>query len=263
MNQELNIILIEDDRDACERFIEYTYAIEEISITATTNNSYHALEMVKELLPDAIILDLELNEGQGNGLLFLQCLEKLDIPYKPYILITTYNSSSVTYDYARQFGADFIMSKYQTDYSEQNVIEFLKMMKDTIQHNIKKTSNHYVTVESPQQREQYLRKRINFELDHIGISPKAVGYQYLTEAILLIINEQKKNLCTTIAQKYGKSDPSVERAMQNAINKAWRSNDIDDLMNYYTARINSEKGVPTLTEFIYYYANKIKSERRD
>lgn len=260
MNQELNVILIEDDRAACERFIECTYAIEDLSITATTNNSYHAIELVKELLPDAIILDLELNEGQGNGLLFLHDLKKLNLPYKPYILITTNNSSSVTYDYARRFGADFIMSKYQTDYSEQNVLEFLTMMKDTIQHNINKTNNHYVTVESPQQREKQLRKRINYELDHIGISPKAVGYKYLTDAILLIINDQENNLCTTIAQKYGKSDPSVERAMQNAINKAWRSNDIDELMNYYTARISSEKGVPTLTEFIYYYANKIKNE---
>ena len=43
-----------------------------------------------------------------------------------------------------------------------------------------------------------------------------------------------------------------------AINNAWRSTSIDDLMMHYKARINYETGVPTPTEFIYYYKDKIK-----
>lgn len=60
-----------------------------------------------------------------------------------------------------------------------------------------------------------------------------------------------------LGEKYKKSDASIERAMQNAINRAWRTSDIDDLLTYYTARIQSQKGVPTIMEFIFYYANKI------
>jgi hypothetical protein len=97
-------------------------------------------------------------------------------------------------------------------------------------------------------------------LNYVGISPKAVGYKYLTDAILLVMGEYDGSLCTAIGQKYAKTDSSVERAMQNAIISAWRTNDIDELLQHYTARINSEKGIPTLTEFIYYYANKIKNE---
>ena len=48
--------------------------------------------------------------------------------------------------------------------------------------------------------------------------------------------------------------------MQNAINRAWAISNIDDLLENYTAKISSSKGVPTLTEFIFYYANKIKNE---
>lgn len=259
MDRELNIILVEDDADACKRFAEYVDLTDNISITAITNNSYQALELVKKLPPDAIILDLELNQGQGNGLLFLQELENLDIPFKPYVLITTNNSSPTTYEYARQTGADFIMSKHQADYSEQNAIDFLTMMKDIIQNNITKQYSAYATTESPAQYEKRLKKKITMELNNIGISPKAVGYKYLIDAILLVIDGQSKNLCVTIGQKYAKTDSSVERAMQNAINRAWCSTDIEDLLAYYTARINSEKGVPTLTEFVYYYANKIKN----
>ena len=48
--------------------------------------------------------------------------------------------------------------------------------------------------------------------------------------------------------------------MQNAILHAWRISSLEDLTTYYTARINYETGVPTPTELIYYYADKIKRE---
>ena len=67
------------------------------------------------------------------------------------------------------------------------------------------------------------------------------------------------NICILIAEKHKVSTPSVERAMQNAINKAWKTSDIDTLEKYYTGKISSEKGSPTITEFIYFYANKIKN----
>jgi DNA-binding NarL/FixJ family response regulator len=260
MDKELNILLIEDDTSACKRFTEYVDLTENISIIAITNNSFRALELVKEHLPDAVILDLELNQGKGNGLLFLQDLNQLDIPFKPFILVTTNNSSTMTSDYARQLGADFIMSKHQDDYSEKSAIDFLEMMRGIIQNNIQKKQPDYETTESASQREKRFTRLINRELNSVGISPKAVGYKYLTDAILLVLDEYDGSLCTAIGLKYAKTDSSVERAMQNAINSAWRTNDIDELIKHYTARINSEKGVPTLTEFIYYYANKIKNE---
>lgn len=259
MNRELNIILIEDDPNACKGFKEYVDMVTDVLLIEATNNSYRAVELVKEHLPDAIILDLELNEGQGNGLLFLQELKKLSLPFKPYILVTTNNSSSTTYDFCRQMGADFIMSKHQDDYSEKNAVEFLRMMKDIIQsrRNTQPSAGNAPVSTEPSTKQ--IERMISSELDAVGISPKAIGYNYLSDAILLIIKGKPNNICGTLATKYKKTDSSIERAMQNAINKAWRTTDIDDLLTHYKARISSEKGVPTLTEFIHYYAKKVKN----
>ncbi|MCM1497995.1 MAG: response regulator [Clostridium sp.] len=259
MNKRLNIILVDDDISVHTRFTEYADAAIDISILAATDNSYQAFELVKEYRPDAIVLDLELNRGTGNGLLLLRDLQCLLPSYKPYILVTTNNPSTVTHDCARKLGADFILSKRQTDYSEKKVIELLSLMKDTIKKSLYNRSPEHGYSESTVQKKKRLTQLINIELDLIGISPKAVGYKYLTDAILLVLNDQQHNLCTTIGEKYAKTNTSVERAMQNAINSAWRSNDVDELLKHYTARIHSEKGVPTLTELIYYYANKIKN----
>jgi two-component system response regulator (stage 0 sporulation protein A) len=98
------------------------------------------------------------------------------------------------------------------------------------------------------------------ELDRVGINPKSVGYAYLVDAIMIVIKKPTHNVCTPIAIKYKKSEACVERAMQNAINRAWRTNSTEDLLTWYTARINADRGNPTITEFICYYANKLRNE---
>ncbi len=256
----LSILLVEDDTNACKEFTDYIENEENIFLIGVTNDSEKAINIVKDNLPDAIILDLELNTGKGNGLSLLQELKHLQFDVTPYILITTNNSSQITYDSARYLGADFIMFKHQEDYSAKNVIDFLKIINPTLLRQKQTANKTPPATESSEAKSKRIICRISKELNCIGISPKAVGYQYLVDAIYMVIKHPVQNLCNAIGEKYKKTESSVERAMQNAINRAWRSSDIDDLLKYYTARINSEKGVPTLTEFIYYYANKIKND---
>ena len=260
MERELSILLVEDDSQACEDIATYIDALEDVVLTGITNNASRAEQMIQDTLPDAVILDLELHGGSGSGLSLLQALHNNPPAQMPYILITTNNSSAVTYEAARELGADFILSKHQRDYSPQGAVEFLRALKNVIQKHHAKINQRQGSSESPAQKNRRMARRICLELDRVGISAKAKGYQYLTDAILLVYKAPTPNLCTVIGQKYGKTESSVERAMQNAIAKAWRTTPIDDLLKYYTAKISSEKGVPTMTEFIYYYANKIKNE---
>ena len=57
-----------------------------------------------------------------------------------------------------------------------------------------------------------------------------------------------------------KTENSVERAMQNAIDRTWKTTDINVLLKHYTAKINPDRGAPTITEFIHYYAQQIKND---
>ena len=257
---ELSVLIVEDEPSVCQSFLNLAENMEDIYIVSVTNNASKAVSDIKDFLPNAVILDLELHQGGGSGLDVLQELQELSLDTVPYILITTNNTSSITYEYARQLGADFIMSKHQENYSEKTALDFLKMMKNVI-HNKRKTSPLIqLTTESPKQQNKRITRRIISELNNIGINPKSVGYQYLIDAIFIVIQKPTQNLCTVIGQKYKKTESSVERAMQNAICRAWRQTDIEDLLIYYTAKVHSEKVVPTVTEFIYYYANKIKNE---
>jgi flavin-binding protein dodecin len=166
----------------------------------------------------------------------------------------------MTHDRVRQEGADFIMVKSQEDYSTENVIEFLRSLKKTIHESRKKVKQRNdFDEDSPHDIKKRLEIRVTAEIDQIGISPKAMGRSYLIDAIMHRA-EGHHGQVAAIAKMYGKTEASVERAMQNAINRAWSTMQPDDLLLHYTARIHSEKGVPTVTEFVCHYANKMKIE---
>lgn len=258
---ELTIILVEDDPLICKSFAECLDKFDDISLVSVTNNSSKALEDIKDYMPNVVILDLELHHGSGSGLDVLRGLEEMsDSIIKPYVLITTNNTSAVTYECARNLGADYILSKHQDNYSEKTVVDFLNMMKPAILSRKQLQQVKQTTKESPNIRSKRIRQRIMRELNNVGINPKSVGYTYLIEAIEITMEQPTQNICTIIGKKHGKTDFSVERAMQNAIKRAWTVTNIDDLYTYYTARITSDKGMPTITEFIHYYALKLNNE---
>ena len=73
-------------------------------------------------------------------------------------------------------------------------------------------------------------------------------------------NYESISVIQFLVGKYKRASSTISRAMQNAILHAWRISALEDLNTYYTAKINYETGVPTPTEFIYYYADKIKKQ---
>jgi DNA-binding NarL/FixJ family response regulator len=263
MEEVLSILLVEDDPFETDAIKKYAHTVSDVRLLANTDSSYEGILLVKTHLPDVVILDLELHHGSGNGLIFLEELTTLDVPFKPYILITTNNTSPITHNRARQYNVDFIMAKFQKDYSAQTVIEFLRSQKEIIHKNNARLlglSGTAATIESPNELMKRISTRINRELELIGISPKVKGKPYLHDGIALVMQDPDTRVSRILAQKYKKTDDSIERAMSTAINGAWRKTEIDNLEKYYTAYINPDRGVPTVSEFIFYYAEKIKRE---
>lgn len=260
MDKKLVVLLIEDEPSECAAIQNYIEPLDDISLIGVSNNSEKALVLTKAYLPDVVILDLELHQGGGNGLLYLSALNDLKLTKRPFILVTTNNTSEVTLAYARQLGADFIMTKYNSDYSAKSVIDFLRSMKSII---ISHTGCSNITMPdmTPAQKERLQMQRIQRELDLLGVSPKVKGYRYLVDAIQFYIEDPGENISRRLAEKYKKTAASVERAMQNAINHTWATSDTEALETHYRARIRPEKGMPTMMEFISYYAREIQNGR--
>lgn len=261
MDAKLEILIVEDDpKDLSDLITELDANSEYFSLSGTTSNSDKAFEMVMESLPDVIILDLELQKGYGDGIDLLKKMYDTHLSRPPFILIVTNNISTVTHDIARSLGADYVMTKCQEGYTAKLPFEFLKTSKELIL--TRKAVDNGVIITSAQQSEhseKRFRRLAYEEMNLIGVNPKSSGYQYLADAIVLLSQDKREGVYKVIAQKYGKAPATIERAMQNAINRTWVTTPLEILLKYYRAPIKSDRGVPTITEFIYYYAHKIQT----
>lgn len=257
---KVDLFVIEDEKSICEEYKERVKDYSEINYLGSTGSSEKALQICKELNPGALVLDLELQQGSGNGLEFLRKLKNLNLPTKPYIIVVTNIISPTTHKIARQLGTDFVITKSQKDYNVKMVLDLFKTYNDVgLGLDNDKMFEGSPKMEAAIAYREKLKSRIAEELDLIGISPRVKGRKYLRDAIEMTCDKERTNLYAQIARNYSTSPASVERAMQNAINRAWSVTDTETLEKQYTAYINPNRGYPTLTEFIYYYADKVKS----
>lgn len=261
IEKPMPILLIEDNETEVNDFKNYTENRNDVYLVKTTNSSYEGLEYVKTYMPEGIILDLELHKGEGSGLEFLEELQKLELDFKPLIVVTTNVNSDIIYNHIRELGADFIFYKKQSDYNVEMVINSIVSLRVAIYRSKTNSMRNRTTTEAPIEHENRIKDKINNELDLVGISSHLKGRKYLFDAIFYLLENNGKDddsVFYHLANMYKVGNSSVSRAMQTAINYAWRISPIEDLMIHYKARINVETGVPTPTEFIYYYADKIR-----
>lgn len=263
MNEKkpMPLLLIEDDVAECIKFKDCANNRTDITFVGMTSSSIEGLQYLKTQLPEGIILDLQLNKGKGSGLQFLEALNKANLKTRPIIIITTSNRSELVYNHVEENGVDWIFCKKQDDYSAELVINtMLTLRKSLYSRRVDNLPSDMQTLETPEEIKKRISQRIDTELSLVGINSRLKGRKYLHEAICLLINLEKgasEAVVNQVATSHKISYSAVARAMQTAINNAWESSSIEDLQTHYKARIDIRTGVPSPTEFIHYYSDKI------
>ena len=256
----MKILIIEDDVNDCNNFINSVKHRDDVEIIAITDSDVEGLKYAKLKQPEGIILDLELNNsmtGNADALGFLSELKKLNLDYEPIIVITTHIHSKRIYDMVHRNGADIILYKNHPRYSADYVLNKMLSLREITPQK---------TVETLKEELEDNRKKISYciarELDLIGIPAKMTGRKYIHDAILYLIENKGDNINVIrhLTSIYKKSGNTITNGIQNAIMHAWNNTPVDDLLEYYRARVSPETGVPTPMEFIYYYVDKIERE---
>jgi len=261
-NKPMPLLLIEDDVAECIKFKDYANKRTDIVFVGMTGSSTEGLQYVKTRMPEGIILDLELHKGKGSGIQFLTELKGANIALRPIIIVTTNSPSNIVYNHVHDIGADLVFYKRQADYSVEMVINTLLTLRKSL-HTVRHDGlpEDLQTIESPEELRIRITERIAIELDLIGIGVRYKGRAHLQEAIFLLIHRDKSSsdaVLYDVSKQNKQSYSAVIRAIQTSINKAWDTSSIEDLQRYYTARVNIHTGVPSPTELIHYYADKIR-----
>lgn len=262
-NQPMTLLLIDDDLAECIRYRNCATNRDDIRFVGMTGSSFEGMSFLMNHMPEGVILDLELHRGKGSGLMFLSSLNKTKLNYRPLVVVITNCSSDVVYNHVRDCGVDLVFYKKQADYNADMVVNSLLALRGSL-HGSSRSGlpNQLNTIETPEEQRARIADKLKIELDKVGISAHLKGRRYLYESIMILIYTQDGDgsdpVINQICNNHKRAYSSITRAMQTAINNAWRTSSIDDLQIHYTARVNYETGVPTPIEFIYYYADKLK-----
>ncbi|MCL2342866.1 MAG: hypothetical protein FWC62_03080 [Firmicutes bacterium] len=260
-DKPMRLILIEDDIAACRVFTDRAGGRTDVAFVGVTGRSDEGLEYVKDKLPEAVILDLELNWGSGSGLDFLEALQKTELSVRPIVVVTTRNRSELMQEHLYSYGVEWVFCKKQAGYSPEMVLNHLVKLRPYLSARQVGLSPELRTLETPEELRIRITQRIDAELNAIGISPRFKGRELLQEAILLLIGKEKKEFDTVfydLSVKHKTHYNNIVRNIQAAIQSAWQNNDLDTLELLYTAPVRRDIGAPTPTEFTHYYANKIR-----
>ncbi len=254
----MKILIIEDDVQDCNNFLNCIKNRKDIELVALTDSDAEGLKYVKLKHPEGIVLDIELNNsttGSTDALEFLSNLKKLNLNYEPIIIVTTHINAKRTYDILHREGVELILYKDHPNYSADYVLnKFINLREITPKQTVE------ILKEELKENENRISDCIYHEMDLIGVTAKMKGRQYIHDAILYLIENggTDTNVIRHLTNVYKKSGNTITNGIQNAIIHAWRVSSIEDLTTYYTAKVNYETGIPTPMEFIYYYADKIK-----
>ncbi|MDE6035897.1 MAG: sporulation initiation factor Spo0A C-terminal domain-containing protein [Ruminococcus sp.] len=107
-----------------------------------------------------------------------------------------------------------------------------------------------------------LRKTIARFLMKMGVLAHLKGFQYLVEAVLLLIENPlfigrfKVDVYPKIAKKMNTSDIAVERNIRTLILKTYESHEVGYFNKYFNYSVQN----PSNTEFIIWCAEKIKAD---
>ena len=114
--------------------------------------------------------------------------------------------------------------------------------------------------------EENLEALVTNIIHEVGVPAHIKGYQYLREAIMMVvndidvINQITKSLYPKIALKFNTTPSRVERAIRHAIEVSWNRGNWDLMEEIFGFSVDIDKAKPTNSEFIVTVADKLRLE---
>ena len=258
MEEVIEILLVEDDKNMCEAF---EYAIQrnkKFHLAAQTGKQHEGLELIRKGKMGVVILDLELDEG--DGIHFLDDVKALDIE-QPLVIVITNSRCEITIDCIHAKGVAFVCQKCNESYSPDMVLSIVEQMYPFR----KKQVSPQMKVISYQQNQQkmYQRKRIEEELRYMGFRMNIKSTSYLVDAIYYIVFERKdmdcemKGVYLAVAKINNAKSINVEKSIRDNIERTWTKTPTKTLERYYPYSTSNGKGAPTNMEFVKNMARKL------
>lgn len=264
MSDKIRILIVDDNKEFTNMLNNYLSTIENFEIVGMAYNGKDALDLIFELHPDLIILDIIMPILDGIGV--MQRINESDLEIKPEILVLSSVSQVVMTKEAINLGAScFMLKPFELEVLAQRIKDVIAESKNYQCNVVSGNKLKYITSKSNSNNAEI---EVTNVMRNIGIPAHVKGYQYLRDAIMCVMRDNEalvgvtKQLYPDIAKKYNTTATRVERSIRHAIEMAWDRGKIDNLQGVFGYTISEDRGKPTNSEFIALVADKLRLEMK-
>ncbi|CUH94284.1 Stage 0 sporulation protein A homolog [Propionispora sp. 2/2-37] len=250
----IKVAIADDNREFAAIMQEFLTQQADLELVGVAYNGEQILTIIQESKPDVVILDIIMPHLDGIGV--LERINTFSGKRPKIIMLTAFGQESITQRVV-ELGADYYILK---PFNMEVLTSRIRQLAGTI------SSQRPVVAQAIKSRP--IDVEVTNIIREIGIPAHIKGYQYLRDAIMMIINEMEllgavtKVLYPMIAQKYTTTPSRVERAIRHAIEVAWSRGNMDMINKIFGYTIKLEKGKPTNSEFMAMIADKLRMEMR-
>ena len=266
--KKVRVGVIDDNMDFCEIVTKSLSKEKNMEVSFVAHDGVEAIEKLKDgYYPDVLILDLVMPHLDGFGV--LESLSSMELKNYPRVIMTSSVGHDTIIQRAIDLGAQYYLVK---PINMAMLIKRINQLSD-------RTEKHFID----EQKDSKLRKSLvlrdsllsnALEIDitnlvhEIGIPAHIKGYQYLRDAISMVVDNRKllngvtKELYPAVAAMNNTTPSRVERAIRHAIEVSWNRGKLEAINNLFGYTIQTGKGKPTNSEFIAIISDKLRLERK-
>ena len=230
MKEKITVLIADDNNEFAMTLMSYLEKDEDMEVVGRAKNGEEAYEMIVSTKPDIVLLDVIMPHLDGLGV--LEKLNSTAMEKRPTcIMLSAVGQDKIT-QIALNLGAQYYVVK------PIDIEVLIKRVKDVRHFQpaqnkgsflSREIKAQYIEIDSEKQKsEENLEALVTNIIHEVGVPAHIKGYQYLREAIMMVvndidvINQITKQLYPDIAVKYKTTPSRVERAIRHAIEVAWR-----------------------------------------
>ena len=274
-DQKMRILIADDNKDFSDILKEFINRQEDMEVIDVAGNGQDACKAIQEQLPDIVILDVIMPFLDGIGV--LENVNNMGLGDKRplFVMLSAVGQDKIT-ERALSLGAEYYIVK---PFDMETLINRIRQLKNvatssnaTSQVTVSQlasslnTSKPYMPKAKPAPTAHNIEAQVTSVIHEIGVPAHIKGYQYLRDAIIMVINDMEvlnsitKQLYPSIAKQYNTTPSRVERAIRHAIEVAWSRGKMDTIDQLFGYTVNNGKGKPTNSEFIALIADRLRLE---
>lgn len=267
MKDKITVLIADDNAEFANKLARHV-EMGEMDVIGMARDGNEAFDMISNVQPDIVLLDVIMPHLDGIGV--LEKIVMSNMAKKPMcIMLSAVGQDKIT-QRAIELGAQYyIVKPFDIELLVKRMRELKEYKPSQFMNTIANREIKVPYIElSPEatKNEENLEALVTNIIHEVGVPAHIKGYQYLREAIMVVvndidvINQITKQLYPEIAEKFNTTPSRVERAIRHAIEVAWGRGKAEAVENIFGYTVSAAKGKPTNSEFIAMIADKLRLE---